>query len=55
MGDVFLVEYKLTGSREVLKVIHSQLLDRKDVRDRFKREIQSAAKLDHSRFFVIHH
>ncbi len=47
MGDVFLVKHKLTGRQEVLKVIHSQFLDRKDVRDRFKREIQSAAKLDH--------
>ena len=47
MGDVFLVKHKLTGRQEVLKVIHGQLLDRNDVRDRFKREIQSAAKLDH--------
>ena len=47
MGEVFLVKHKVTGRREALKVIHSHLLNRKDVRDRFKREIQSVAKLDH--------
>ncbi|MCY2978156.1 MAG: serine/threonine-protein kinase [Planctomycetota bacterium] len=47
MGNVFLVEHKLTARKEVLKVIHSHLLSREDVRVRFKREIQSAAKLNH--------
>ena len=47
MGNVFLVEHKLTARKEVLKVIHSHLLSREDVRSRFKREIQSAAKLNH--------
>jgi len=47
MGNVFLVEHKLTARKEVLKVIHSHLLSREDVRLRFKREIQSAAKLNH--------
>ena len=47
MGNVFLVEHKLTARKEVLKVIHPHLLSREDVRGRFKREIQSAAKLNH--------
>ena len=47
MGNVFLVEHKLTARKEVLKVIHSHLLSREDVRVRFQREIQSAAKLNH--------
>ncbi len=47
MGNVFLVEHKLTARKEVLKVIHPHLLSRDDVRGRFKREIQSAAKLNH--------
>jgi serine/threonine protein kinase len=47
MGEVFQVEHRLTNRKEVLKVIHSHLVDRADVRNRFKREIQSAAKLNH--------
>jgi serine/threonine protein kinase len=47
MGKVFLVEHKLTARKEVIKVVHPHLLAREDVRIRFQREIQAAAKLNH--------
>ena len=38
---------KLMGRLEVLKVVGGQLVERPGVRDRFLREVQSAAKLQH--------
>ena len=47
MGIVYLVKHKLTGRHEALKVLMPNLVERKDIRIRFLREIQSAASLDH--------
>ena len=47
MGILYLVEHALTARLEVIKVIHPDLIGRLDVRARFLREIQHAAKLNH--------
>jgi serine/threonine protein kinase len=47
MGVVYLVRNKLMGRFEVLKVVSGQLIARAGVRDRFLREVQAAAKLQH--------
>jgi len=47
MGVVYLVRNKLMGRLEVLKVVSGHLVERPGVRDRFLREVQSAAKLQH--------
>jgi len=47
MGVVYLVRNKLMGRLEVLKVVSGQLVDRPGVRDRFLREVESTAKLQH--------
>lgn len=47
MGILYLVEHALTARQEVIKVIHPDLIGRLDVRERFLREIQNAAKLNH--------
>src|SRR5580698_695029 len=47
MGDVYLVRNTLMGRLEVLKVLNRELFARPGMRDRFLREIQSAAKLHH--------
>jgi tRNA A-37 threonylcarbamoyl transferase component Bud32 len=47
MGVVYLVQNKLMGRKEVLKVVSSHLLDRKGVLERFLREIRAAAQLRH--------
>ena len=47
MGVVYLVRNKLMGRLEVLKVVGGHLVERPGVRDRFLREVQSAAKLQH--------
>ena len=47
MGVVYLAENTLMGRLEVLKVVGGHLVNRPAVRDRFLREIQSAAKLQH--------
>jgi serine/threonine protein kinase len=47
MGVVYLAHNRLMGRDEVLKVVGGHLVDRPGVRDRFLREIQSAAKLQH--------
>jgi serine/threonine protein kinase len=47
MGVVYLARNKLMGRPEVLKVIGGHLLENLAVRDRFLREIQSAARLQH--------
>ena len=47
MGIVYLVQHRLTGREEAIKVLMPELVQRSDVRSRFLREIQAAAKLDH--------
>ena len=47
MGVVYLARNKLMGRLEVLKVVGGHLVERPGVRDRFLREVQSAAKLQH--------
>ena len=47
MGVVYLVRNKLMGRLEVLKVVGGHLVERPGVRERFLREVQSAAKLQH--------
>ena len=47
MGVVYLARNKLMGRLEVLKVVGGHLVERPGVRDRFLREVQSAAKLHH--------
>jgi serine/threonine protein kinase len=47
MGVVYLARNKLMGRQEVLKVVGRQLIERPGVGDRFLREIQSAARLQH--------
>ena len=47
MGVVYLARNKLMGRLEVLKVVGGHLIERPGVRDRFLREVQSAAKLQH--------
>jgi serine/threonine protein kinase len=48
MGVVYLVENKLMGRKEVLKVVGAHLINRPGVADRFLREIRSAARLHHT-------
>jgi serine/threonine protein kinase len=47
MGVVYLVRNKLMGRLEVLKVVSGHLDERPRARERFLREVQSAAKLQH--------
>ena len=47
MGVVYLARNKLMGRQEVLKVVGRHLVERPGVLDRFLREIQSAARLQH--------
>lgn len=47
MGVVYLAEHRLTGRKEVLKIVDSQLLSRKGVKERFLREIRAAVQLNH--------
>ncbi|MDZ4848607.1 MAG: protein kinase [Pirellulaceae bacterium] len=47
VGVLYLVEHRITGRQEALKVINPTLAGRADVRERFIREIQAAAKLNH--------
>ena len=47
MGVVYLARNKLMGRLEVLKVVGGHLIERPGVRERFLREVQSAAKLQH--------
>jgi WD40 repeat protein/serine/threonine protein kinase len=48
MGVVYLARHRLSGRLEVLKVMNKDLLARPGSRERFLREIQSAARLDHT-------
>jgi serine/threonine protein kinase len=47
MGVVYLARHKLSGRQEVLKVMNKEVLSRPGAKDRFLREIQTAAQLDH--------
>jgi len=47
MGVVYLAKNKLMGRDEVLKVVNKAMLDRPGAAERFLREIQSAARLQH--------
>jgi serine/threonine protein kinase len=47
MGVVYLAKNRLMARHEVLKVVNQQILSRPGVRERFLREIQSAAMLHH--------
>jgi serine/threonine protein kinase len=48
MGVVYLAENRMMGRKEVLKVVGSNLLNRKGVLERFQREIRAAAQLHHT-------
>ncbi len=48
MGIVYLSRHRLTGRREALKILQPELAARPDIRSRFLREIQTAARLDHT-------
>src|SRR5207249_7781048 len=47
MGVVYLARNRLMGRLEVLKVVNREVLDRAGGKERFLREIQSAARLGH--------
>jgi serine/threonine protein kinase/WD40 repeat protein len=47
MGVVYLARHRLSGRHEVLKVMNKELMVRSGSKERFLREIQSAAMLDH--------
>ncbi len=47
MGVVYLARHRLSGRREVLKVMNREALSRPGSKERFLREIQSAALLKH--------
>jgi serine/threonine protein kinase/formylglycine-generating enzyme required for sulfatase activity len=48
MGVVYLAQNRLMGRMEVLKVVGRHLIERPGVFERFRREIQSAARLQHT-------
>jgi serine/threonine protein kinase len=54
MGVVYLARNKLLGRLEVLKVVNKALLERPGVAERFLREIQSAARLNHPNVVTAH-
>jgi serine/threonine protein kinase/cyclophilin family peptidyl-prolyl cis-trans isomerase len=47
MGVVYLARHRMSGRREVLKVMNKEMLRRPGSKERFLREIQSAALLKH--------
>jgi serine/threonine protein kinase len=47
MGVVYLAHNRLMNRPEVLKVMNKEILDRPGAKERFLREIQSAARLNH--------
>jgi len=47
MGVVYLAKNRLMGRQEVLKVVNQKVLHHSDGNERFLREIQSAAMLNH--------
>ncbi len=55
MGVVYLAENRLTGRKEVLKVMGRHLVDRPGALDRFLREIRAVAKLRHPNIVTAYH
>ena len=47
MGVVYLAENTLMGRREALKVVSRELMERRNVSERFLREIRNSAQLQH--------
>ncbi len=47
MGEVWLAEHKLMGRTVAVKVIRPEVLNRAGAAERFRREVQSAARLHH--------
>ena len=47
MGSVFAAERVADRQRVALKILHQDVLDRRDARQRFKREVQALARLRH--------
>ena len=54
MGVVYLAEDTVLDRKVALKFLPAALCQDKECRDRFKREAQAAAKLDHSNIVTIH-
>jgi serine/threonine protein kinase/Flp pilus assembly protein TadD len=54
MGEVYLAEDTELGRRVALKFLPAHLVDDSDLRSRFTREAQAAAKLDHPNIVTIH-
>jgi serine/threonine protein kinase/WD40 repeat protein len=54
VGVLYLVEHRITGRHEALKVMNPNLAERPDVQERFIREIQACAKLDHRNIVRTH-
>jgi hypothetical protein len=54
MGVVFLARNRLTERQEALKVVNQRLFSQPGVKDRFLREIRSAARLDHPNIVRTH-
>ena len=53
MGQVFQVEHKLTKRKEAMKVLLADLADETQVQ-RFKREIEVQARLNHPNIAAVH-
>ncbi|MAT14697.1 MAG: hypothetical protein CMJ46_05430 [Planctomyces sp.] len=47
MGEIYLARHKLLNRWEALKTIRKEIVEKPGTMDRFKREIQSAARLNH--------
>ena len=54
MGVVYLAENRLMGRKEVLKVVGAHLVRKKNVLERFLREIRAAAQLRHPNIVAAH-
>jgi uncharacterized protein (TIGR03067 family) len=54
MGAVFKAEHRLMGRPVALKVINSELTGKPEVVERFRREVQAAARLDHPNIVRAH-
>src|SRR5262249_55182206 len=54
MGVVYLAQNKLMNRPEVLKVMNKELLERSGGKERFLREIRSAARLSHPNVVTAH-
>jgi serine/threonine protein kinase len=54
MGVVYLARHRLTKRHEVLKLVSARLLDEPGATERFLREMESIAKLDHPNIVKAH-